>query len=205
MMRVAMTAAAIAFAIAPTLIAQRRSTPATATKTSTAATCASEVGNGVSTKRRFCDVLIAQKGADSVQIPVPAHRGTTTLKFDLHNRFTVPASNQTPVQAFARHVAVIAVVSQTGEVIDRATATAEFRKPADLFDLIAGASPAGVKAIGPGHAESYTITVPANVTAIGLIGLWLDSTTSRGRELFDTPGRPVALVSGIKVEYTPLR
>jgi len=203
MMRVAMTAAAIALAIAPTLIAQRRAA-APATKTSTAATCVSEVGNGVSTKRRFCDVVIAQKAADSVVIPVPAHRGTATLRFDLHNRFTVPASNQTAAQAFARHVAVIAIVSQAGTVIDRATATAEFRKPADLFDLVAG-GPGGVKAIGPGRAESYTITVPANVTAIGLIGLWLDQTTARGRELFDTPGRPVALVSGIKVEYTPAR
>lgn len=203
-MRVAMKAAAIAIAFAPTPIAQRR-TAAPATKTSPAATCVSEVGSGVSTKRRFCDVVIAQRAADSVLIPVPAHRGASTLRFDLHNRFTVPASAQTPSQAFARHVAVIAIVSQTGDVIDRATATAEFRRPADLFDLIAGAGPAGVKAIGPGRAESYTITVPASVTAIGLIGLWLDSTTSRGRELFNTPGRPVALVSGIKVEYTPLR
>ena len=200
-----MTVAAIAVAIAPTMIAQRRAA-APAPKTSTAATCVSEVGSGVSTKRRFCDVLVAEKGAGSVLIPVPAHRGTSTLRFDLHNRFTVPPSNQTTAaQSFARHVAVVAVVSQTGEVIDRATATAEFRRPADLFDLIAGAGPGGVKAIGPGRGESYTITVPANVTAVGLIGLWLDETTSRGRQIFNTPGRPVALVSGIKVEYTPAR
>ena len=197
-----MTAVAIAVAIVPTLSAQRR-TAAPAPKTSTAATCVSEVGAGVSTKRRFCDVVIAKKGVDSVVIPIPAHRGTSTLKFDLHNRFTVPASNQ--AAAFARHVAVIAIISQAGDVIERATVTAEFRKPADLFDLIAGATPAAVKAIGPGKAESYTITVPANVTSVGLIGLWLDATTARGRELFDTPGRPVALVSGIKVEYTPAR
>lgn len=193
------------------VVAQRRSTPPgtgagrAGTKSSAIATCTNELGSGVSTRRRFCDVLIAQKGTGSVALAIPAHTGNTTLRFDLHNRFTVPAANQPAVQAFARHVAVAAIVGPTGTVIDHATVTSEIRSAADLFDLIAGAGPGGVKAIGPGRAESYAIALPGTLTSVGIVGLWLDATTARGRELFDTPGRPVAIISAMRVEYAPAR
>ena len=51
---------------------------------------------------------------------IPAHTGTATLMFDLHNRFTAPATATDPAQAFQRHSVIVAVVEPTGDVIDRA-------------------------------------------------------------------------------------
>src|SRR4030095_11978172 len=85
--------------------AQQKPAPKPERKTSTAFTCAADLGSGVASRRRFCDVIVASVAADSVSVSVPPHAGTATLAFDLHNRFMVSASTD-PVQSFTRHVAV---------------------------------------------------------------------------------------------------
>jgi hypothetical protein len=39
------------------------------------------------------------------------------------------------------------------------------------------------------------------VTAVGIVGLRVELTTARVRAAFDTPGRPVAIVSNMRIEY----
>ena len=98
-----------------------------ATKTTTAATCAAELGTGQKSGRQFCDVILATSGTASIAMMIPAHRGTAELSFDLHNRFAVPPESMDVAQAFARQVAVVSVIGPKGE-IGRAVAVAEDRK-----------------------------------------------------------------------------
>lgn len=175
-----------------------------ATKTSTTFRCAADLGTGLASRRRFCDVIVASVAADSVSVAIPLHRGAATLLFDLHNRFTVPAVPVGAPQAFVRHVAVVAVIRQTGDIIERAAVTRDYRTPASLFDRLPGAGRgASPKAIAPGDPQPVRITIPAGVNAIGIVGTRLEEWRVSGRAAFDSPGRPIAIVSNVRVEYTP--
>ena len=104
------------------------------------AVCTSDLGAGVKTRRRFCDVIIATTPADSIAMTLPARTGTAAILFDLHNRFTVPPPKSPLEQAFTSETAVVAIVRSNGQLIDRAVVSHEFRTPADLFDRLAGAN-----------------------------------------------------------------
>lgn len=174
-------------------------------RVSTDSQCAADLGTGVKSKRRFCDVIVSAVPAESVTVPLPARTGTATLLFDLHNRFTVPVVTGQPLLAYQRHEAVVTVIRPNGVVISKAAAIREFRATTDLFDLIAGGGrPGGYKAIAPGPAESIRVAIPAGLTSVGITGLRLSVRTSAaGPEVFDTPGRPVAILSNVRVEYRP--
>jgi len=193
-------AAAVVVQAAP----QGRTAKPPAKRTSQAFTCVAELGMGVATKRRFCDVMVATGGADSILVSIPPHTGTATLMFDLHNRFNVPAGQVDLAQAFVRHVAVVSVLRQTGELIERAAVTRDYRTPADLFDRIAGAARGSApKAIAPGAPQPIRVTIPAGVSAAGIVGTRLEEWRAAGRGAFDLPGRPIAIVSNVRMEYTP--
>ena len=162
------------------------------------AVCASDLGAGVKTRRRFCDVIIATTPADSIAMTLPARTGTAALMFDLHNRFNVPAAKTPATQAFTSETAVVAVVRSTGEVIERAVASREFRTAADLFDRLAGAN-----ATAPGPGVPVRITIPAGVNAIGLVGVRLEEWKASGRGAYATPKRSIALASNFRLEFTP--
>ena len=173
-------------------------------RTSTAFSCASDLGTGVASRRRFCDVIVASVAADSVLVTIPPHAGVANLAFDLHNRFTVPPASADPAQAFARHVAVVSVVRQTGDVIGRAAVARDFRSPGDFFDRIAGAARGGApKSVAPGAPMPSQIVIPAGVTVVGIVGSRLEEWRPSGRGAFDTPGRPIAIVSNVRVDYLP--
>src|SRR5688572_20022390 len=53
--------------------------------------CVSELGVGVATSRRFCDVLTGNDPKEGVLITIPPHRGPVLLSFELHNRHTYSA------------------------------------------------------------------------------------------------------------------
>jgi hypothetical protein len=183
----------------------QRATPrGRAAAAATTAKCAAELGQGVTTGRRFCDVIVATKAVDSIAITIPPHRGTAKLLFDLHNRVAARSEAGQPPQVFARNSATVAVIGPKTE-ISRAAAVSEFRTLADLFDRIAGGGAGGVKAVGPGPASPIDVTVPAGITAVGIVGVRLEVVTRLGRQSYDTPGRPIAIVSNIRAEYTPLR
>ena len=183
---------------------QRQSAAPRGTRTVTAATCAVDQGVGLRSKRRFCDVIIASTARESVTMTLPAHSGEATLMFDLHNRFAVPPANVDAAQVFTRQTALVAVIRPTGEVIDRAAVSREYRTPADLFDRIGGAGRGSPpKAIAPGHAQPVRITIPAGVASIGIVGTRLEEWRATGRGSSDAPARPIAFVSNLRIEYTP--
>ena len=182
---------------------QQKPAPRPEKRTSTAFTCAADLGTGVASRRRFCDVIVASVAADSVSVTIPPHTGTATLMFDLHNRFTVPAGPVDPAQAFTRHTAVVAVIRQTGDVIGRAAVARDYRTPNDLFDRIAGAARGSApKGIAPGAPMPSQITIPAGVGVVGIVGSRLEEWRPAGRGAFDQPGRPIAIVSNVRVDYT---
>jgi hypothetical protein len=170
----------------------------------TAAACAADLGMGAKSRRRFCDVVIATRPAESVSMAIPARTGAATLRFDLHNRFVVTDENRPPAEAFERDAALVAVVSSRGEAIIRAAVTREFRTIEDLFDRISGGGrDGGFKAVAPGTAESVVAIIPEAITAIGIVGVSLERQTAAGRDTYDAPGRPVAIASNFRIEYTP--
>jgi hypothetical protein len=203
-MRVAVFSAIVAATMAVPVFAQRAGGRGAIGRVSTDAQCAADLGTGVKSRRSFCDVLVANTPAGSVMMTIPPRRGAATLHFDLHNRFTVPALAVPPLLAFARHEAMVSVIQPTGEVIGRAAVLREFRSVGDLFDQIAGGGrPGGVKAVAPGEAEAVRLTVPSGVTTVGVVGIRLKVLTRSGEETFDAPGRPVAIISNLRVQYTP--
>jgi hypothetical protein len=174
-----------------------------ARRTSTEVKCAADLGAGIKTKRQFCDVVIATSGDRSVWMPIPNHTGPATLLFDLHNRFLVPIVTLDPSLAFTRHLAVVGVLRSTGETIEQAAVMREFRSNEDLFDTIGGGGrPGGIKAVAPSEPEAVRITIPAGVTAIAIVGVRLDVTTRTGKEPFDSPGRAIAMVSNLRIQYS---
>ena len=201
-----LTVVVVAWVLAAGLVSAQRSAaqrPASR-RVTTAFKCAADLGVGVKTKRRFCDVVIAASGAESVAMTIPAHTGTATLMFDLHNRFTVPPESVDVARAFVRQVAVVGIVRANGQLVDRAAVAREFRRPEDVFDRIGGGGAAGdLKTVTPGPPQPVRVTIPAGVSAIGIVGVRLDETRLLTRGSSEAPGRPIAIVSALRVEYTP--
>jgi hypothetical protein len=197
----------LAMALAPAvMIADGQGRAAQRPKRVTAinATCASDLGMGAKTKRRFCDVIIASTPAESVSVALPPHNGAATLMFDLHNRFDVPAATAEPAQAFVSQTAIVAVIRLTGDVIERAGVSREYRSPRDLFDRLAGSGRgAPMRSVAPGYAQEVRIVVPATVNILGIVGTRLEQWRATARGAFDTPNKPIAMVSNLRVEYTP--
>ena len=48
--------------------------------------CGSDLGIGVKTRRRFCDVMTGRDPKEGVLVTIPPHRGPVMLSFELHNR-----------------------------------------------------------------------------------------------------------------------
>jgi hypothetical protein len=47
------------------------------------------------------------------------------------------------------------------------------------------------------------VVIPAGVTVVGIVGSRLEEWRPSGRGAFDTPGRPIAIVSNVRVDYLP--
>lgn len=162
--------------------------------------CPSDLGVGIKSKRQFCDITVGNDPTKGIVMRVPPHAGTTTLLFDLHNRFPVSGAKL----PFTRAVALVAVLNgSNGTVISRAGVMGELRKELDLFDRIGGAGPASSKTVAPGRAESVSVILPASVTSISIVGVRLELTEGAERTEFSAPGRPVAIASNMRITYTP--
>jgi hypothetical protein len=193
------------------LSAQRRTTtrkPAAqaAAKTEPAKVqCRESLGAGVRTKASYCFVLAGMDPVEGVVVTIPSHTGPATLIFDLHNRHTYSEQDVKSGRGYASYSAVVGVLTMKGELLGRGAVASEFRAEKDLYERISGgAGPGGVKAVAPIGAETVRITIPAGVTQVSLLGEILNSLTAIGVESA-APGRPVALVSNVRVEYRPGR
>ena len=204
---------AAAFAAAPVSAQTRRrpgpkkpaARPAAARKTTTPdVKCPSLIGMGVKTIRSFCDVPAGTDPQQGIVVTLPPHSGPATLSFDLHARHTYSEDLTKSGKAYSRYSAIIGVLTMKGDLVTRAAVQAEFRTADDLFDRIGGgAGPGGVKAVAPVGREQVIVTIPADVDQVAILGETLDALTPAGHETVVLPGRPVAVVSNVLVEYTP--
>ena len=126
-----------------------------------------------------------------------------TLLFDLHNRHTYSEEEVKAGRGFAMYSAIIGILTMEGELLGRGAVRSEVRTAKDLFERITGgAGPGGVKAVAPAGREEVTVMIPPKVQQVSLLGEVLNGTTAAGREV-SSPGRPVAIVSNVRVEYQP--
>jgi hypothetical protein len=165
--------------------------------------CNEALGKGIKTGASYCFVLAGNDPAQGVIVTLPPHTGPATLIFDLHNRHTFSEEDVRAGRAYSKYSAGIGVLSMKGELISRAAVQSEFRSAGDLHERIAGgAGPSGAKAVAPIGREVVYITIPAGIDQVSLLGEILEAITAAGRETA-TPGRTVAVVSNIRVEYRP--
>jgi hypothetical protein len=167
--------------------------------------CPAPLGTGVNTKREFCDVLTGRDPANGIIITIPPHRGDVKLTFDLHNRHTYSEEQMKDKRAaYAHYTAVIGVLTADNTLLSRAAVQSEFRTAKDLVDRVSGgAGPSGVKAVAPIGDESITITIPAAENQVSLLGEKLIVERADGTATYTSEGRPIAIVSNVKIEYRP--
>lgn len=184
----------------PAAPATKPATKPATTKIMRDVTCPVDLGLGAKSKRQFCDVTIATDPAIGIAMRVPPHTGASTLMFDLHNRFAV-AGKDLP---FARASALVAVLNgNSGAVIERAAVLGELRTEVDLFDRLVGGVEGGSKTVAPGRAVAVKINLPSAVTSISIVGVRVELTNRDGRSEYATTGRPIAIASNMRIEYTP--
>lgn len=167
--------------------------------------CPSELGQGIATGRRFCDVLTGRDPKEGILITVPPHRGPVKMMFELHARHTYSAELVKQKQAYRKYTATIGVLSMDNTLIDRAIVQSEFRTEKDLFDRISGgAGPGGMKAVAPTGDEFITLTLPATVgEQVSVLGEKLSVVRPDATDQFTAEGRPIATISNVMLEFTP--
>jgi hypothetical protein len=175
------------------------------TKTEAQLTCPAELGVGVKTRRNYCDVLTGRDPKEGIIVTIPPHRGPVTLSFELHNRHTYSEELIKAKRAYRRYTATIGVLTMDNTLVQRAVVQSEFRSATDLFDRIeGGAGPAGVKAVAPSGAELVVMELPADVgTEVSILGENLKIARPDGDDFFTAPGRPIASISNVTLEYRP--
>jgi hypothetical protein len=183
----------------------RRPAAAPATRTEPAMVmCPQQLGEGVRTKRQFCDVLIGRDPAGGILITLPPHTGPVTLSFDLHNRHTYSEELVKTNKAYSRYTATIGVLTLDNTLVSRAIVQNEFRTQADLIDRISGGSgTSGLKAVAPTGTESVSIVIPEEAMQVSILGEKLSVVRPENTDTFSAIGRPMAIISNVTVEYRP--
>jgi len=166
--------------------------------------CPALLGVGVTTKLSFCDVMTGREPSGGVLISLPPHGGPVTLTFNLHNRHTYSEEQVKANRAFARYTATIGVLTLDNTLISRAVVQSEFRNASDLVDRIGGgAGPGGVKAVAPTGSESVSIVIPEGEEQVSILGEKLTHERLDGNATYTSPGRPIAVISNVMVEFRP--
>jgi hypothetical protein len=168
-------------------------------------TCPSPLGVGIKSKREYCDVLTGRDPKEGILIKLPPHRGVVTLKFNLHNRHTYSEEEVKMKKGFASYTAGIGVLTLDNTLLTRAAVATEFRSAADLIERIGGgAGPGGVKAVAPVGNEPITVELDPELSEVAILGEKLTVVRSDGEPAtYAAPGRPIAIISDVTVEYTP--
>ena len=201
-----------ALALGPDVAAQGRRTtaarpaaaPAVPTIEPAMVDCPSVLGTGALTRRTYCDVLVGNDATAGIIINLPPHTGPVTLMFDLHNRHTYSQELVKANKAYTQYTARIGILSLTNHLLSRFVVSKEFRTEADLFDRVGGGSgPGGLKAVAPTGIEAITFVIPAEHEKVSILGERLHLARMDEEETFSAPGRPIALISNVRVEYTP--
>jgi len=174
------------------------------TKIAPEMTCPAPLGVGVRTHVPYCEVMAGRDPSGGVLITIPPHKGPATLTFDLHNLHLYSEEQVKARRAYARYTATIGALTMDNTLLSRAVVQNEFRTGADLVDRISGgAGPGGVKAVAPTGVESVSITVPEEEEKVSLLGEKLTVETREGTATYTQPGRPIAVISNVSLEYKP--
>ena len=183
---------------------RRAAAPAPLRTESPMVNCPAVLGQGAKSARMYCDVLIERDPTAGITIPFPPHTGDVTLSFTLHNRHTYSEDEIKNKRAFHRYMASIGVMAMDNTLLTRAVVQNEFRTPADLVERILGGSgPGGLKAVAPTGSEDIVVTVGAMEQGVSILGEKLSVIRVDGKDEFSTPGRPIAVISNVKIEYRP--
>ena len=178
--------------------------PAELQKVAPLVVCPTLLGVGVATRLSFCDVMSGRDPAAGVLIPLPPHAGPVTLTFNLHNRHTYSEEQTKANRAYARYTATIGVLTMDNTLISRAVVQSEFRTVSNLIDRIGGgAGPGGVKAVAPTGSEPVSITIPEGEDQVSILGEKLTHERIDGSATYTSPGRPIAVISNVMVEFRP--
>ena len=167
--------------------------------------CPSELGIGVKTRRAFCDVLTGRDPKGGILVTIPPHRGPVRISFELHNRHTYSEELIKAKTAYRQYTATIGVLTLDNTLVDRAIIQSEFRTARDLFDRIeGGAGPGGVKAVAPSGSEMISMELAADIVdQVSILGENLKVKRPDGDDNFTSPGRPIATISNVMIEYRP--
>ncbi|MGE0445185.1 MAG: hypothetical protein AB7P99_08145 [Vicinamibacterales bacterium] len=184
--------------------AQRRGGAATRTEPAQIE-CQAPLGVGIESKRAYCDVLTGRNQEEGIQVIIPPHTGTVTLRFDLHNRHLYSEELVKSGRGYRQYTARIGVLDDGNTLLSRFLIRTEFRSNADLVERVAADTGTGVKAVAPTGIESLTLTLAANVDRVSILGenLTVVRPDSEIPDSFTAPGRPIAVVSNITLEYRP--
>jgi hypothetical protein len=166
--------------------------------------CPTPLGVGVNTRLDFCDVMSERDPSAGVIIKFPEHKGPVTLTFDLHNRHTYSEEQVKGNRAYSRYTASVGVLTMDNTLLTRAVVQNEFRKVTDFVDRISGgAGPGGLKAVAPTGTESISVIVPETESQVSILGEKVTVERLDGMATYSSPGRPVAIVSNVMIEYHP--
>jgi hypothetical protein len=185
--------------------AQTRRPPPPAFKTEAVAlVCPSLLGQGVATQRDFCSIQAESDPSAGAIVRLPPHRGPATLTFDLHNRHMYSAELVDSGRGYTRATATIGVLTMAKALLTRAVVQTEFRQAVDLFDRVAaGAGMAGVKAVAPIGSEPVTLEIAEGIDAVSILGEKLVVVGVDASETITGAGRPIAIVSNVRLRYRP--
>jgi hypothetical protein len=168
--------------------------------------CPMMLGDGARDGTSYCDVLIGRDPSGGIVIMFPPHQGPVTLTFNLHNRHTYSEEQIKTNRAYHRYTATIGVLALDNTLLSRFYVQNEFRTPADLVDRIRGGSgPGGLKAVAPTGTEPITIVVTEDDAkdGVSILGEKLSVVRVDGADTFTAPGRPIAVISNVMLEYRP--
>jgi hypothetical protein len=168
--------------------------------------CPTMLGEGARDGITYCDVQIGRSPSEGIIIPFPPHQGPVTVTFNLHNRHTYSEEQTKSNRAYHRYTATIGVLALDNTLLSRFYVQNEFRTAADLVDRIRGGSgPGGLKAVAPTGIEPITIVVTEEDAkdGVSILGEKLSVVRMDGSDNFNAPGRPIAVISNVMLEYRP--
>jgi hypothetical protein len=168
--------------------------------------CPMALGHGARDGVSYCDVQIGREPSAGVVIPFPPHQGPVKLSFNLHNRHTYSEELIKANRAYHRYTATIGVLALDNTLLSRFYVQNEFRNAADLVDRILGGSgPGGLKAVAPTGTEPIVIEVSEEDAkdGVSILGEKLSVARVDGADVFNAPGRPIAVISNVMLEYRP--
>ena len=166
--------------------------------------CPNPLGTGVNTKLDYCDVMTGRDVTAGIIVRFPEHKGPVTLSFDLHNRHTYSEEQVKANRAYSHYTASIGVLTMDNTLVQRAVVDSEFRKVTDFVDRIGGgAGPAGIKAVAPVGTEMVSMQIPEEENEVSILGEKLTVERLDGTATYSSPGRPIAVISNVMIEYRP--